>query len=162
LRLPLRTQGPRCQGDLPGILLSRNNLYCQSSHEVMRSMPKVLLSLRQPFAIHQAHRPYMATSMLGAGHRWTTAYGSREPQIHLRHRRIFHKVDRGQSSIHNNIEDRSKILLAKHCLLLQSPIRTHNRQRQTVRQSRLQGFLLLHRHQAYLHLGVPPTIQQCC
>jgi hypothetical protein len=32
-------------------------------------------------------------------------------------------VDRGQSSIHNNIEDRSKILLAKHCLPLRSPIR---------------------------------------
>jgi hypothetical protein len=54
---------------------------------------KVLPSLRQPFAIHQAHRPYMATSTLGAGHRWTTAYGSREPQIHLRRHRIFHKVD---------------------------------------------------------------------
>jgi hypothetical protein len=31
----------------------------------MRSMPKVLSSLRPPFAIHQAHRPYMATSTLG-------------------------------------------------------------------------------------------------
>jgi transposase InsO family protein len=49
----------------------------------MRSMPKVLPSLRPAFAIHQAHRPYMATSTLGAAHRWTTAYGSRESQIHL-------------------------------------------------------------------------------
>jgi hypothetical protein len=41
LRLPLRTKGPRCQGDSSRILLARNNLHRQSSHEVIRSMPKV-------------------------------------------------------------------------------------------------------------------------
>jgi transposase InsO family protein len=57
----------------------------------MRGMPKVLSSLRQPFAIHQAHRPHMATSTLGAGHRRATAYGSREPKVHLRPVEYFTK-----------------------------------------------------------------------
>jgi hypothetical protein len=56
----------------------------------------------------------------------------------------------------------AQILLAKHCLPLRSPVRTHSRQRQTVRQLRVQGFLLFHRHQACLRLGVPPTVQRCC
>jgi hypothetical protein len=31
----------------------------------MWSLPEVLSSLRQPFAVHKAHRPHMATSTLG-------------------------------------------------------------------------------------------------
>jgi hypothetical protein len=33
----------------------------------------------RPFAIHQANRPYLATSTMGAGYCRTSAYGSREP-----------------------------------------------------------------------------------
>jgi hypothetical protein len=78
-----------------------------------------------------------ATSVLGAGHRRATAYGSMEPKVHLRRCRIFYKVDQGQGSLHDNSEDRPKILLAKHCLPLRSPIRANSRQWQTVRQPRL-------------------------
>jgi ribonuclease HI len=35
LAAPTEDPGPRCQGDSSGILLARNNLYCQSSHKVM-------------------------------------------------------------------------------------------------------------------------------
>jgi hypothetical protein len=121
LRLTLRTQGPRSQSDSLGILLARDNLHGQSSHQVMRGMPKVFSSLKQPFVIHQAHRPHMDTSALGAGHHRATAYGSREPKVHLRHCRIFYKVDQGQGSLHDNSEDCPKVLLAKHCLPLRSP-----------------------------------------
>jgi hypothetical protein len=122
LRFPFRAQGPRCQGDPSRILLARDNLRCKSSHEVLRSMPKVFPPLEQPFAVHQADRPHMATSTLGAGYCQTTTYGSRQPEIHLRRRRVLHQVDRGQGSIHNNIEDRPKVLLAKHCLPIRSPV----------------------------------------
>jgi hypothetical protein len=132
LRVPLRAQGPRCQGDPSRILLVRDNLYHESSHEVLRSMPEVFSPLEQPFVVHQADCPHMATSTLGAGYCRTTAYGSREPQIHLRSRRVLHQVDRGQSSIHNNIEDRPKVILEKHCLSIRSHVRAHSRQRQTV------------------------------
>jgi ribonuclease HI len=115
-----------------GFLLARDNLYCESSHEVLRSMPEVFPPLEQPFAVHQADRPHMATSTLGARYCQTTAYGSREPQFHLCCHRVLHQVDRGQSSIHNNVEDRPKVLLAKHCLPIQSLVRTHSRQRQTI------------------------------
>ena len=47
-----RTPGPRSQGDSLGILLARNSLHGQPSHQVMRGMPKVFSSLRKPFAIH--------------------------------------------------------------------------------------------------------------
>jgi hypothetical protein len=132
LRLPLKAQGPRCQGDPSRILLARDNLRRKSSHAVVRSLPKVFSPLGQPFAVHKADRPHMATSMLGAGYCRTTTYGSREPQVHLRCRRILHKMDRGQGSIHDNIEDRLEVLLAKHCLLIWSPVRAHSRQWQTV------------------------------
>jgi hypothetical protein len=51
-RFTLKTQGPRSQGDSSGILLARDNLHSQLSHQVMQGMPKVISSLRQPFAIH--------------------------------------------------------------------------------------------------------------
>jgi hypothetical protein len=135
-------------------------MHGQSSHQVMRSMPKILSSLRRPFAIHQAHRPHLATSALGAGHRRATAYGSRDPKVHLRRCRIFYQVDRGQSSLHDNSKDRPKILLAKHCLSIRSPVRANSRQRQTVRQPGLPGILQFHRHQVSLRLCLPPTIQR--
>jgi ribonuclease HI len=94
---------------------------------------KILSSLRRPFAIHQAHRPHLATSVLGAGHRRTTTYGSREPKVHLRRRRIFYQVDQSQSSLHDNNEDRPKNLLAKHCLPVRSPVGANSQQRQIVR-----------------------------
>jgi hypothetical protein len=88
----------------------------------LRSMPEVFSPVGQPFAVHQADRPHLTTSTLGAGYCWTTTYGSREPQIDLRRRQVLHQVDRGQGSIHNNVEDRPKVLLAKHCLLILSPV----------------------------------------
>jgi hypothetical protein len=117
--------------------------------------------LRRPFAIHQAHRPHLATLALGVGHHRATSYSSREPKVHLRRRRIFYQVDRGQGSLHDNSEDCPKILLAKHCLPIRSPVRANNRQRQTVRQPRLSGILQLHWHKASLRLCLPPTVQQC-
>ena len=69
---------------------------------------------------------------MGARHFRTTAYGTREPKIHLRRRRIFYQMDRGQSSLHDNSEDRLKILLVEHCLPIQSPIRANSQQQQTV------------------------------
>jgi hypothetical protein len=66
---------------------------------------------------------------MGARHCRATAYETREPRIHLRHRRIFYQMDRGQSSLHNNSEDRTKILLAEHRLPVRSPIRANSRQR---------------------------------
>jgi hypothetical protein len=122
LRLPLRAQGPRCQDDPSRILLACANPHRKSSHEVLRSMPKVFSPLEQPFAVHQADRPHMATLTLGAGYCRTTTYGSREPQIHLHRRRVLHQVDRGQGSIHNNVKDCPKVLLAKHCLPIRSPV----------------------------------------
>jgi hypothetical protein len=52
--------------------------------------------------------------------------------------------------------------LAKHCLPLRSTVRTNSRQRQAVRQPRLQGFLLLHWHQACLRLSISPAVQRSC
>jgi hypothetical protein len=132
LRVTLRTQGPRSQGDSLGILLARDNMHDQPSHQVMRSMPKIFSSLRRPFAIYQAHRPHLATSAMGAGHRQAIAYGTREPKIHLRRHRIFYQMDRGQSSLHNNSEDRAKIVLAKHRLPVSRPILAKSQQWQTV------------------------------
>jgi hypothetical protein len=54
----------------------------------------------------------MATSTLGARYRRATTYGSREPQVHLHRRRIFYQVDRGEGSIHNNVEDCPEVFLA--------------------------------------------------
>jgi hypothetical protein len=58
-------QGPRCQGDPSRILLARYNLRRESSHEVVRSLPEVFSPLGQPFRVHQADCPHMATSTLG-------------------------------------------------------------------------------------------------
>jgi hypothetical protein len=132
LRLPLRAQGPRCQGDPPRILLARYNLRCESSHEVMQSLPEVFSPLGQPFAVHQAYCPHMATSTLGAGYCRATTYGSREPQVHLCRHQILYQVDRGQGSIHNNVKDCPEVLLAKHSLPIRSPVQAHSRQRQIV------------------------------
>jgi hypothetical protein len=74
----------------------------------------------------------MATSTLGAGYCQATTHDLRESQVHLRRRRVFYQMDRSKGSIHNNIEDCPKILLAKHCLPIRSPVRAHNRQWQTV------------------------------
>jgi hypothetical protein len=71
----------------------------------------------------------MATSAMGVGHRRATAYGTRDPKIHLGRRRIFYQMDRGQSSLHDNNKDRAKILLAKHRLPVRSPIRANSQER---------------------------------
>jgi hypothetical protein len=71
-------------------------------------------------------------------------------------------MDRGEGCFHNNIKDCTEILLAKHCLPLRSTVRTNSRQRQAVRQPRLQGFLLLHWHQACLRLSLSPAVQRSC
>jgi hypothetical protein len=41
-------------------------------------MPEVFSPLGQPFVVHQADRPHLTTSTLGAGYCRTTTYGSRE------------------------------------------------------------------------------------
>jgi hypothetical protein len=92
-------------------------------------MLKILPSFRRLFAIYQAHRTYLATSAMGAGHHRATAYSAREPKFHLRHCRIFY-LDRRQSSLHDNSEDCAKILLAKHRLLVQSPIQANSHGKQ--------------------------------
>jgi hypothetical protein len=71
----------------------------------MRSLPEVFSTLEKPFAIHKANRPHVAPSALGPGHCRATTHDPREPQLHLRRRRVFYQVDRGEGSIHDNIED---------------------------------------------------------
>jgi transposase InsO family protein len=73
----------------------------------MRSMPEILSPNRCPFATYRAYRPHLAASAVGARHCRTTTHSTRESKIHLHSRRIFHQMDRGQSSLHNNIEDRT-------------------------------------------------------
>jgi ribonuclease HI len=126
------TCGSHCQGDPSRFLLARYNLRHESSHEVVRSLPEVSPPYEQPFAIHEADRPHMATSTLGARHCRPTTHGPREPQVYLRRCQVFYQVDRGKGSIHNNVEDCPEILLAKHYLPIWSPVRAHSRQWQTV------------------------------
>jgi hypothetical protein len=78
----------------------------------VRSLPEVLPSFGQPFAIHKADRPHVAPSALGPGHCRATAHGPRQPKVHLRRHRVFYQVDRGKGNIHNNIEDCPKTLSA--------------------------------------------------
>jgi hypothetical protein len=67
----------------------------------MRSLLEVFSTLRKPFAIHKANRPHVAPSALGPGHYRATTHSPREPQVHLRRRRVFYQMDRGEGSIHN-------------------------------------------------------------
>jgi hypothetical protein len=63
----------------------------------VQSLPEVFSPLGQPFTVHQADCPHMATSTLGAGYCRATTYGAREPQVHLCRHRIFYQVDRGST-----------------------------------------------------------------
>jgi hypothetical protein len=40
-------------------------LRCESGHKVLRSLPEIFSTLGQPFAIHEANRPHVASSALG-------------------------------------------------------------------------------------------------
>jgi hypothetical protein len=126
LWLSRRAQGPRCKGDPSRFLLARHDLRCKSGHKVLRSLLEIFSTLGKPFAIHKANRPHVAPSALGPGHCRAPTHDPGEPQVHLRRRRVFYQVDRGEGCIHYNIEDCPEILLAKHCLPLRSPIRAHN------------------------------------
>jgi hypothetical protein len=132
LRLSRRAKGPSRKVDPSRFLLARNDLRRKSGHKVLRSLPEVFSSIRKPFAIHETNRPHMASSTLGPGHCRAPAHGSGEPQVHLRRCRVFYQMDRGEGCIHNNIKDYIEILLAKHCLPLRSPVRTHSQQRQAI------------------------------
>jgi hypothetical protein len=46
-------------------------------------LPEVFSPLGQPFAVHQADCPHMATSTLGARYCRATTYDAREPQVHF-------------------------------------------------------------------------------
>jgi hypothetical protein len=81
------------------LLLARHDLRRKSGHKVMRSLPEVFSMLGKPFAIHKANCPHVAPSALGPGHCRATTHGPREPQIHLRRRRVFYQMDRGEGSI---------------------------------------------------------------
>jgi hypothetical protein len=126
LRLSRRAEGPSRKGNPSRFLLARHDLCRKSGHKVLRSLPEIFSTLRTPFAIHEANRPHVASSALGPGHCRAPAHGLGEPQVHLRRCRVLHQMDRGKGCIHNNIEDCPKNLLAKHCLLLRSPVRTHS------------------------------------
>jgi hypothetical protein len=126
LRLSRRAKGPSRKGDPSRFLLACNDLRRKSGHKVLRGLPEVFSSIRQPFAIHKTDRPHMASSALGPGHCRAPAHGSGEPQVHLRSCRVFYQMDRGEGCLHNNIKDCTEILLAKHCLLLWSTVRTHS------------------------------------
>jgi hypothetical protein len=76
--------------------------------------------------LYKANHPHVAPSALGPGHCRATTHCPREPQVHLRRRRVFYRMDRGEGSIHNNIEDFPEILLAKHCLPVRSLVRAHS------------------------------------
>jgi hypothetical protein len=126
LRLSRRAKGPSRKGDPPRFLLARNDLRRKSGHKVLRSLPEVFSSIRQPLAIHKTDRPHMASPALGPGHRRAPAHGSGEPQVHLRRCRVLYQMDRGEGCFHNNIKDCIEILLAKQCLPLRSTVRTHS------------------------------------
>jgi hypothetical protein len=126
LRLSCRAKGPGRKGDPSRFLLARNDLCRKSGHKVLRSLPEVFSSIRQPFVIHETNCPHVASPALGPGHCRAPAHGSREPQVHLRHCRVFYQMDRGEGYIHNNIKGCTEILLAKHCLPLRSTVRTHS------------------------------------
>jgi hypothetical protein len=132
LRLSCRAKGPSRKSDPPRLLLARNDLHCKSGCKVLRSLPEIFSSIRQPLAIHKTDRPHMASPALGPGHRRALAHGSREPQVRLHRCRILYQMDRSEGRFHNNIKDCTKILLAKHCLPLRSTVRTNSRQRQAV------------------------------
>jgi hypothetical protein len=87
---------------------------------------KIFSTLGKSFAIHKAKHPHVAPSALGPRHCRAPTHGPGEPQVHLRRRRVFYQVDRGEGCIHYNIENCPEILLAKHCLLLRSPIRAQS------------------------------------
>jgi hypothetical protein len=101
------------QGNPTRLLLARYDLRRESADEVLRSLLEIFSTLGKPFAVHKANRPHMASSALGPRHCRAATHSPREPQVHLRRCRVFHQVDRGKSSIHDNIEDRPEILLAK-------------------------------------------------
>jgi hypothetical protein len=126
LRLSRRTQGASCKGNPSRFLLARHDLRRKSGHKVLRSLPEIFSTIGKPFAVHEVNRPHMASSALRFGHRWAPSHSPGEPQVHLRRCRIFYQMDRGEGCIHNNIEDCPEILLAKHCLPLRSPVRTHS------------------------------------
>jgi hypothetical protein len=126
LRLSRRAQGPSRKGDPSRFLLARHDLRCKSGHKVLRSLPEIFSTLGKPFAIHKANRPHVASSELGPGHCRAPTHGLGEAQVHLRRRRVFYQMDRGEGCIHDNIEDCPEILLAKHCLPPRSLVRTHS------------------------------------
>jgi transposase InsO family protein len=101
LRLSRRAKGPSRKGDLSRFLLARNDLRRKSGHKVLRSLPEIFSSIRQPFAIHETNRPHMASPALGPRHCRAPAHGSGEPQVHLRRYRVFYQMDRGEGCIHN-------------------------------------------------------------
>src|SRR5688572_30096145 len=68
LRLSRRAEGPGRKGDPPRFLLARNDLRRKSGRKVLRRLPEVFSSLRQPLAIHKTDRPYMASPALGPSH----------------------------------------------------------------------------------------------
>jgi hypothetical protein len=110
LRLSRRAQGPSRQGDLSRLLLACYDLRRESGDEVLRSLLEIFSTLRKPFAVHKANCPHVAPSALGLGHCRSATHGPREPQVNLRRRRVFYQVDRGEGSIHDNIEDCPEIL----------------------------------------------------
>ena len=126
LRLSRRAKGPSRKGDPSRFLLARNDLRRKSGCKVLRSLPEVFSSIRQPLAIYKADRPHMASPALGPGHRRAPAHGLGEPQVHLRRCRVLYQMDRGEGCFHNNIKDCPKILLAKHCLPLRSTVRANS------------------------------------
>jgi hypothetical protein len=76
LRLSRRAKGPSRKGDSSRFLLARNDLRRKSGHKVLRSLPEVFSSIRQPFAIHKTDRPHMASPALGPGHCRAPAHSS--------------------------------------------------------------------------------------
>jgi hypothetical protein len=53
LRLSRRAKGPSRKGDPPRLLLARNDLRRKSGCKVLRSLPEVFSSIRQPLPIHK-------------------------------------------------------------------------------------------------------------
>lgn len=62
----------------------------------------------------QVDCPHMDTATLGHRHCWTPTNNSREFEIHLRHSRIIHQMDRGEGSLRYNIKHNPKFFLAEH------------------------------------------------
>lgn len=123
---------------------------------VMRSVPEIFTPEQDTLAVHETNRSCLATTTLGPRQSGTSPHSIGQPKIRLCCYGILHQVDRSKSSLHYNSKNNAKNFLAKRCLSFWGTLRINCRQRKTIRQSRLLGFLPLHRDKSDLGIIYHP------